>query len=520
LSTTPLPLARHLSFRLVLRQLPLLGLLIALVALTWRLSAVKMLWFDELFTLHLSRWHSPGELWGHLADGVDLNPPFSYLLTHLSVRVFGETPEALRLPALLGVLACIVCMHSFAARRVGWLWACVPVALLLGTAAAPFAGEARPYGIVLGLVGLALVLWQRACERDRPVTPAVVGLGVVLVLLLSTHYYSVLVLIPLACAEIARAGSRRRLDVPVVLAVTLPLGVLGAYLPLVGQARTYAAGFWCRPSLMSLEQESGQFLTGMGLALFAFFSLVGLFAAARPAVEAGAEGEAEGYRLEERVLMAGFLATPAVGVLLGLFATGAFTWRYALFCTVGLSLLLGYVARQATGARPAAAWVLLGLCFALGAARMQFTHQREARLAAEYREVRALLDRRCQAGERVVIGDPSLYVKMAHYGAGQATPVFAASLDLPRKHDVTDAADRALLALQPLAGLDIIDFDQFADGPGPVHVFMPLDWTKRELAQRGHRLRPVAKCSGGTLYRLTRTGLPPGHEGGRARAAR
>jgi hypothetical protein len=269
---------------------------------------------------------------------------------------------------------------------------------------------------------------------------------------------------------------------------------------------------------MSLEMENAQFLTGLGVTLLAFLGVVGLFAAARP--RAATEPEEDGYRLEERVLMGGFLAMPTVGILLGMFVTGVFNWRYALPCVTGLCLLLGHIARQATGARPAAAAALLALFGLTGLARAEFVYRLQARQAQEYQEARALLDRHCRPGERVVIGHPGLYIKMAHYGAGHARPAFAASVELPPKYGVTDSADRALLALQPLAGLDLIDFERFADHPGPTHLFVPLNWMKKELEGRGHRLRPVARCKVGVLYRLRRSRVPAWPEGGGRALAR
>src|SRR5262249_52283458 len=206
-------------------------------------------------------------------------------------------------------------------RRSGWLWACVPVAVMLGTTAAPFAGEARPYGLVLGLSGLALVLWQAACGRGRGGTPFVVGLGCVLALLFSPPRCAVVFPVPLGCAELARAWPRRRLDVPVALALPPPLLVVAAYLPLIREARTYAPGFWARPSWRSLETESSQFLIGLGLALLGFLAVVGFFA---PGPQERGEDKEEGYRPEERVLMAGLPVTPPPGVLLGVFGPGGF----------------------------------------------------------------------------------------------------------------------------------------------------------------------------------------------------
>src|SRR4051812_36792855 len=83
----------------------------------WQFAALRPLWYDELFTLHLARVGSVSELLGHLAAGVDLNPPLLYLLTRASMLTFGETAWAIRLPALLGLLLGCGCLYAFLRRQ-------------------------------------------------------------------------------------------------------------------------------------------------------------------------------------------------------------------------------------------------------------------------------------------------------------------------------------------------------------------------------------------------------------------
>src|SRR5947207_7908520 len=62
----------------------------------------KLYWFDELFTVYMSRLPNVSSVWHALLAGVDFNPPLLYELTRLSVLAFGETPMAVRLPPVLG----------------------------------------------------------------------------------------------------------------------------------------------------------------------------------------------------------------------------------------------------------------------------------------------------------------------------------------------------------------------------------------------------------------------------------
>src|SRR5258707_13480968 len=48
----------------------------------WSRAVQKPFWFDELFTIVLSRL-DPSTLWRALSHGADLNPPGIYLLTRL-----------------------------------------------------------------------------------------------------------------------------------------------------------------------------------------------------------------------------------------------------------------------------------------------------------------------------------------------------------------------------------------------------------------------------------------------------
>ena len=68
-----------------------------LLATLYRASR-KMFWFDELFTVYLSRLPDMGSIWKALTQGADFNPPGFYAITRLSESLFGETNLGVRLP--------------------------------------------------------------------------------------------------------------------------------------------------------------------------------------------------------------------------------------------------------------------------------------------------------------------------------------------------------------------------------------------------------------------------------------
>src|SRR5438552_1999845 len=93
------------------------GMALAYLTTTCILAARKPLWFDELFTWHISQAPTLGDLWHTLADGYDPNPPLGYLLSRWSQTLLGAGPVSFRLPAILGFGVLCGCLYYFAARR-------------------------------------------------------------------------------------------------------------------------------------------------------------------------------------------------------------------------------------------------------------------------------------------------------------------------------------------------------------------------------------------------------------------
>ncbi|HXU11050.1 MAG TPA: hypothetical protein VN898_03730, partial [Candidatus Binatia bacterium] len=56
-------------------------------ALTGVTANRRPLWYDELFTFHVSRQEQVAEVLSSLAAGTDIHPPLDYLLRHYSMRL-------------------------------------------------------------------------------------------------------------------------------------------------------------------------------------------------------------------------------------------------------------------------------------------------------------------------------------------------------------------------------------------------------------------------------------------------
>jgi 4-amino-4-deoxy-L-arabinose transferase-like glycosyltransferase len=227
--------------------LALLAFTAIYLAATSILAARRPLWNDEIYTYDFAQTSGVGGLWRALESGADQAPPLSYLLTRASVGAFGVSRLTIRLPEVVAFLVFCVCAYLFVARRTNCTYGLVAMFLPALTAAYYYASEARAYAFVLAFGALALVCWQLATEGvRRPIT--VVGLALSLALATSSHYYAVLLLVPLGLGELTRTLAARRIDPPVWIAFSGALLPFIALIQLVRAARGYSADFWGRPS--------------------------------------------------------------------------------------------------------------------------------------------------------------------------------------------------------------------------------------------------------------------------------
>ncbi len=186
-------------------------------------------------------------MWSTLATGVEQTPLSFYVGTRASLEVLGDGGIAMRLPELLGFLLMSVCVFSFVERRTSPLYGLLAAVFPVATIAYGYAYEARAYGLVLGFSAAALLCWQVAAEgRHRRLAAA--GTAVALAAAVGSHYYAVLILIPLLAGEAARATARRQVDWLVLASFCGALVPLAAFAPLIAEAEDYSTTFWAQPT--------------------------------------------------------------------------------------------------------------------------------------------------------------------------------------------------------------------------------------------------------------------------------
>jgi hypothetical protein len=216
--------------------LPLAFFLLLTAALSLLWSHARLMEQDEFLSFYtdsvatfqqvvLIQLHQP----------ISLDPPTYHLLSHLSMDLIGPSAIALRLPALAGFLLFQLCLFFFVRRLAGNRAAVIAAAVPLLTASFYYSVEGRPYGLLLGLYALSLLCWQLATQRDDDVRRSrllpLLGLTLSIALAITTHYFGVLILIPISIGELARTLSRRHLDLGVLAALVLGLASIGLILP-------------------------------------------------------------------------------------------------------------------------------------------------------------------------------------------------------------------------------------------------------------------------------------------------
>jgi hypothetical protein len=208
-------------------------LLTATLSLIW--SHVRLMWYDEFLSFYtdgvatfkqviLIQLHHP----------ISLDPPTYHLLSHLCMDILGRNAIALRLPALAGFLLFQLYLFFFVRRLAGDRSAIIAMAVPLLTASFRYSVEGRPYGLLLGLYALSLLCWQTATLDDdipRNRIIPLTGLTLSIALAITSHYFGVLILIPVSLGELSRTYIRKRLDFGVLTALALGLASVVLILP-------------------------------------------------------------------------------------------------------------------------------------------------------------------------------------------------------------------------------------------------------------------------------------------------
>ncbi len=285
-------------------------------------SQNKLLWHDEIFTYYIAQAPNLSTLIEQTRT-LDLNPPLSYLFVRALFHLFPATPTVCRIPSMVGFVLCMWCVYSFLGRKLGTPLGLVGALFLATGVAYPYAFEARPYGLMLGFVGLAFVGWQRATDdREKSLLGLFLlvlgGLGALL-----SHVFALFAWMILILAELVRATKCRRLNWPVLLALLFPLIAVLTYIPLI---RTHAVSYFPVAFQPNLNTMVSYYIVIFIQPAFALICVICLMILTRIIVQKrtfGPRGKLP-VSAAELVALLGFVAVPEILMLYLMHSHAAF----------------------------------------------------------------------------------------------------------------------------------------------------------------------------------------------------
>jgi uncharacterized membrane protein len=347
------------------------------------IAAHRLFWYDELFTVLISRLPNATTILDALSHADNNMPAPYFLVVHAFLKLLPQAEVAARLPSALAWVLGLLITADCARRLTDSLHGLMAAALLSCTLTPYYGYEARSYGIYFMFAALGFWVWSQTRKESWS---AAALFGAILCAGVLFHYYMVLCLVPFAAGE-AVHWKPWRLPSPKLLAGAL--GIAGAAALLARQvfgANKYGAVFWSKPTLYGLRGVFSELIPD-GLFLLALLMI--LIALRGPerntAVAPMQAAESAGWLC---------LLIPFAGYLLALSVTNAFVARYFLGMMPGLAIAFAcWFHRQFPGAPRVSTGVLLlltavGLYGQLAAVRhpesiQQFDQQTQTRRMLE-----------------------------------------------------------------------------------------------------------------------------------------
>jgi hypothetical protein len=229
----------------------------------------RAFWIDELFTYSLANLPSIKDIWPLIRQGIELNPPLPFWTTWVVHHSLGRGEFITRLPAILGFWGMCVCLFCYVRRRSDTTHGFIALLLPLFTYTAWDSTWARGYGMLLGFSAAAMLSWQFATDKVKR-SIALPALGISLAGALSCHYYGLYSAGVIACAELVRTWNRKRIDLPIFVAVLAGVSPLMIYVPLLRAVSEGTKTFWITPMVRFLYESYADLFGPAAMVLLLF----------------------------------------------------------------------------------------------------------------------------------------------------------------------------------------------------------------------------------------------------------
>ena len=351
------------------------GFLALSTAVSLVCSHYKMIEIDEFFELWTDRASTIRQV-VHIQQfsPLSLDPLAYHALVHVLMLVAGANAFSIRLPSLLGYLLMEICLFVFVWRLAGARAGLVALLFPSLTEVFPYSFQGRPYGMMLGLLALAMVSWQTAVHRDSNRTGALIALAASLALILNLNYTGTLLVVPFLIAEGFRCFQRKRADLPVLGSIFVGIAGYCGAIPFMKAAAQFRRHYYFPADLLTPRRIGWMYvwLLSNGVSRHGFAGRLifyGVLTIVLIGVATAICGITFRWRSEhpplpqaDASLLAGLVAIPVFGYLLGFFVTHAYEPNHNLGYVVGITPLvavgLSRFVRNGRNAR-----VVLGVMF-------------------------------------------------------------------------------------------------------------------------------------------------------------
>jgi 4-amino-4-deoxy-L-arabinose transferase-like glycosyltransferase len=312
--------------------------LLYLIAVT--IGNRRNVWFDELFTLDIARSPSLHELWNRELR-FDLQTPTGYLLSRLSMWIFGPKPFGLRLPSMLEFYAGSVAILLYVRSKAGIAFATLAVLLLWAVSPTLYyAVEARPYALLLMSFACLLLSWDTAI-RTQPRRLALFGVATSTLALAAAHIFAPFTFFAFIVAEAVRLRRRRVPDYALWAALLIPMLTMLIYIPLIRASGGAIFGVYASINTMFLFFEDT-----FGAPIVSFVIVATILVGSQKRSRATRPG----FSAEEIALFVCLLLSPVLVNLALMHRHGTFYERYCVTAQVAimvaLSIFLAYHVRM------------------------------------------------------------------------------------------------------------------------------------------------------------------------------
>jgi hypothetical protein len=435
------------------------------------LAAVnRELWYDEFFTFYIAQLSSHFDILTALLEKVDINPPLDHFFRHFSMKWWGDTPLAFRMPSLLLFLLGSFFLYRFVSFRISPLPALAAFCFPILTIALRYSHEGRPYALLYAASALSLFAWQKSVEH-RHKSAYLLILFLALTAGCYSHFFGTFSYLPIAIGETIRLWRARKIEFRIFSTLLVSSLTIIPLYPLIVNAAQSSHHFWTPLDRMALFRCYENLLPHIGYSITAVIVLViplACYLAGTQSREVSHPGEE--IPLHELAAAVVLCLIPIFLYIAAITVTKAFTDRYAIVAVNGFSILVAYACHRLGRANSILAVIMIACILFLACSRLAKTAQIYSKTGGHVNK--ALISLIETSTLPVVFSNPKSFLRHNYYLPENLTGRITYLIDEKESiHYLGNNTDEiALPNLRKIKPLRLISYKTFHEMHGEYYV--------------------------------------------------